>query len=139
MDDFEQSRRSSRPNTHQSEDAAEPDLDTTTLYVTHDEREAMTMDDRIAVMSEGRVMQFKSYAGPHVRARSTATFSFCRSPSVEHLQQPSKLQRGGVVGCRLACTAVVQRSLQALSSSKFEIGIRPNFLRLGALARWSFG
>ncbi|MEO5677999.1 MAG: ABC transporter ATP-binding protein, partial [Usitatibacter sp.] len=33
-------------------------LETTTVYVTHDQLEAMTMSDRIAVMDAGRVQQF---------------------------------------------------------------------------------
>ena len=33
-------------------------LGTTTIAVTHDQREAMTMSDRVAVLHEGRVMQF---------------------------------------------------------------------------------
>ena len=32
-------------------------LKTTTVYVTHDQVEAMTMADRIAVMNEGRIEQ----------------------------------------------------------------------------------
>ncbi len=33
-------------------------LDITTVYVTHDQKEAMTMADKIAVMSDGRLQQF---------------------------------------------------------------------------------
>src|SRR5207244_7767240 len=35
-------------------------LQTTTLYVTHDQTEAMTMGDRVAVMREGRLQQVDS-------------------------------------------------------------------------------
>lgn len=37
-------------------------LGTTTVYVTHDQREALTMSDRIAVINEGKVMQLDT---PH--------------------------------------------------------------------------
>jgi putative spermidine/putrescine transport system ATP-binding protein len=37
-------------------------LGMTTVYVTHDQREALTMSDRIAVMSEGRILQLGSPA-----------------------------------------------------------------------------
>ena len=35
-------------------------LGTTTIYVTHDQREALTMSDRIAVINEGRIQQLDS-------------------------------------------------------------------------------
>src|ERR671931_360027 len=44
------------------------DLGTTTMYVTHDQVEAMTMGDRVAVMRDGRLIQVDTpqalYAGP---------------------------------------------------------------------------
>ena len=36
------------------------DIDATTVYVTHDQQEAMSMADRIAVMNEGEVLQADS-------------------------------------------------------------------------------
>ena len=44
-------------------------LDITTIYVTHDQKEAMTMADRIAVMNDGRLQQF---AEPDVAYRRPA-------------------------------------------------------------------
>jgi multiple sugar transport system ATP-binding protein len=44
-------------------------LDITTVYVTHDQKEAMTMADKIAVMSDGRLQQF---AEPDVAYRQPA-------------------------------------------------------------------
>jgi putative spermidine/putrescine transport system ATP-binding protein len=46
-------------------------LGVTTIYVTHDQREAITMSDRIAVMNHGRVVQLDTpknlYSGPRTR------------------------------------------------------------------------
>ena len=36
------------------------DIDATTVYVTHDQQEAMSMADRIAVMNEGEILQADS-------------------------------------------------------------------------------
>ncbi|MFB6228432.1 MAG: ABC transporter ATP-binding protein [Halobacteriales archaeon] len=44
-------------------------LDITTVYVTHDQKEAMTMADKIAVMNDGRLQQF---AEPDVAYRQPA-------------------------------------------------------------------
>ncbi len=39
-------------------------LGMTTVYVTHDQREALTMSDRIAVINHGRLMQLDTPAAP---------------------------------------------------------------------------
>ena len=50
-------------------------LGITTIYVTHDQVEAMTMGDRIAVMNDGLVQQWTR------RSRSTTTRPTCSSPA----------------------------------------------------------
>ena len=56
-------------------------LATTTLYVTHDQVEAMTMGDRIAVMSEGRLQQVAAPEDLYARrpTRSWPTSSAARA------------------------------------------------------------
>ena len=51
-------------------------LGTTTVYVTHDQTEAMTLGDRVALLQRGRAP-----AGRHARASSTSTRSTCSSPA----------------------------------------------------------
>ena len=48
-------------------------LKTTMVYVTHDQVEAMTMGERIAVMSEGLLQQVGTPAGRSTTARSTGS------------------------------------------------------------------
>ena len=51
------------------------DLGVTTIYVTHDQTEAMTMGDRVAVIRKGELQQIDDAAG-----RSTSTPSTCSWP-----------------------------------------------------------
>ena len=51
-------------------------LKTTSIYVTHDQIEAMTMGDKIVVMHDGR-----DRADRHARSSSTTTRPTCSSPA----------------------------------------------------------
>ena len=55
---------------------------TTTVYVTHDQVEAMTMGDRIAVMSQGRLEQVGDPATVYSRPANTFVAAFIGSPSM---------------------------------------------------------
>ncbi len=55
-------------------------LRTTTIYVTHDQEEAMTLGDRIVVMSEGRVQQVDTPLGIFNRPSNRFVASFLGSP-----------------------------------------------------------
>lgn len=55
-------------------------LETTALYVTHDQTEAMTMGDRVAVLRGGRVEQFAAPAEIYARPASTFVARFIGTP-----------------------------------------------------------
>jgi multiple sugar transport system ATP-binding protein len=57
-------------------------LATTTLYVTHDQTEAMTMGSRVAVMRDGRVEQTSTPQELYSRPRNLFVASFIGSPAM---------------------------------------------------------
>jgi multiple sugar transport system ATP-binding protein len=63
-------------------------LETTTIYVTHDQIEAMTMGDRIAVMRDGVLQQIGTPAALYDRPANTFVASFIGSPAMNLLPAP---------------------------------------------------
>jgi multiple sugar transport system ATP-binding protein len=61
------------------------ELKATMLYVTHDQVEAMTMADRIAVMHRGRLQQLASPAELYARPANLFVATFCGSPPMNIL------------------------------------------------------
>ena len=56
------------------------DLGTTTVYVTHDQVEAMTMADLVAVMRHGRLQQLAPPGEVYARPANLFVAKFCGSP-----------------------------------------------------------
>ena len=71
-------------------------LGTTTIYVTHDQVEAMTMGDRIAVMSEGVLQQIGTPVDVYTKPANTFVATFIGSPSMNVL--PSDALGAGIGG-----------------------------------------
>ena len=68
-------------------------LKTTSIYVTHDQIEAMTMGDKIVVMRDGRIEQTGSPLELYDRPNNQFVAGFIGSPSMNFL--PGTLRRGG--------------------------------------------
>ena len=62
------------------------ELDATTVYVTHDQEEAMTMADRIIVMDDGRIAQIGPPAEIYHKPRNLMVAGFIGSPSMNLFQ-----------------------------------------------------
>jgi multiple sugar transport system ATP-binding protein len=73
------------------------ELGTTTLYVTHDQTEAMTMGDRVAVMRDGRLEQVDSPQVLYDRPANLFVAAFIGSPAMNLLRGRLELANGRVV------------------------------------------
>jgi multiple sugar transport system ATP-binding protein len=109
------------------------DLGTTMVYVTHDQTEAMTLGDRIAVFNQGRIEQVGRPMDLYRNPANRFVAEFLGSPKINMLpyrwqgaSQAMVFQDGSALA---ACT--VQADVQALRGGTV-IGWRPEDLRLSA-------
>ncbi len=103
-------------------------LKTTTIYVTHDQIEAMTMGSRIAVMKDGRIQQVGTPLEIYERPVNHFVAAFIGSPPMNFL--PATVRNGSAVGSGFALRLPARlRSLEALpEGGAIEVGIRPENL-----------
>ena len=71
------------------------DLKTTTIYVTHDQVEAMTMGDRVAVMRDGRLQQVAAPEVLYGEPDNLFVAAFIGSPSMNLLEATVALDGAG--------------------------------------------
>jgi ABC-type sugar transport system ATPase subunit len=96
----------------------------TTIYVTHDQVEAMTLADRIVILNAGRIEQIGTPEEVYETPASTFVASFIGAPPMNLL--PARVARGGIElpgGGRLALAADA-----AASASEIWLGVRPEHL-----------
>ncbi len=106
------------------------ELGTTTLYVTHDQGEAMTLGRRVALMRQGRIEQVGAPLELYRRPANRFVGSFLGSPSLNLWQ--AALDPDGVRSAGLALRLASDR-LAALSGARgLEVGVRPEDVSLFA-------
>ncbi len=104
-------------------------LQVTTVYVTHDQVEAMTMGDRVAVMRAGQLQQFASPTELYDRPTNVFVASFIGSPAMNRFDATA--ERDGIrVGSILLQPSDAQLAA-AQGHSKLVAGIRPEHLSIG--------
>jgi multiple sugar transport system ATP-binding protein len=110
-------------------------LRTTTLYVTHDQTEAMTMGDRVAVMRDGLVQQVDKPQVLYERPVNLFVAGFIGSPAMNLVRSRLKEEKGAVfvalgrTQLRLPDTLLTRRpTLRRRIGSEVIVGIRPEDL-----------
>ena len=101
-------------------------LRTTTVYVTHDQIEAMTMADKIVVMNSGNIEQIGAPLDLYDNPANLFVAGFIGSPAMNLL--PGEVV-GGMFRVGDASLAMPPRT-EALEGRKVTYGIRPEHLRL---------
>ncbi len=76
------------------------DLGITSLFVTHDQVEAMTLAQRMIVMNAGHVEQFDTPEAVYSRPASTFVASFIGSPPMNLLKSAPGVAAGRILGIR---------------------------------------
>jgi multiple sugar transport system ATP-binding protein len=100
-------------------------LGVTTVYVTHDQIEALTMGDRIAVLKDGLLQQVGTPRDLYERPQNVFVAGFIGSPAM-NLFDVDVVDGGLQFGTSVA--AVERDILAGASSKKVTIGVRPEDL-----------
>jgi multiple sugar transport system ATP-binding protein len=107
-------------------------LKTTIIYVTHDQVEAMTMGQRIAVMSQAKLQQVGSPQELYDRPNNKFVAGFIGSPAMNFLaveligSGETAVLRGE--GIEVPLSKAFREAVGSASGKKFIIGIRPEHL-----------
>ncbi len=109
-------------------------LGTTTIYVTHDQVEAMTMGHRIAVMDHGRLQQVAAPQELYDRPGNSFVAAFLGSPGMNLIGGRVAVEAEGGTAIRTAAGDVLLQGAQASVASHHEqpvvLGVRPEHLRI---------
>ena len=106
-------------------------LRTTTVYVTHDQIEAMTLGDRITVMNQGEIQQVGTPTEVYAHPRNRFVASFIGTPAMNFLDGELRQEAGrwtvSVAG-GVVLPVALSGAVPVPSDARVSIGIRPEHL-----------
>ncbi len=111
-------------------------LNTTVVYVTHDQVEAMTLADKIVVLRDGRIEQAGRPLDLYARPANLFVAGFIGSPKMNFLSATAGCQTGDALALTLVDGKTVKAALAATHKvapgTALTLGVRPEHLRLTA-------
>ena len=111
-------------------------LETTAIYVTHDQVEAMTLGSRVVVMKDGYVQQVGEPLEIYGKPANKFVAGFIGSPAMNFLPVTVGETSGSIFletnGLRTKVPASKMAALQAYKGQGVTLGVRPEDLRVGA-------
>jgi multiple sugar transport system ATP-binding protein len=104
-------------------------MQTTFVYVTHDQAEALTLADRIVVMKAGVVQQIGGPADIYERPANMFVAGFLGNPAINFIEGQLEAEPGGRLffargGLRLALDEEAARRITSRSSQAVSLGLR---------------
>ena len=102
-------------------------LGTTTIYVTHDQAEAMTLAHRVAVMQKGKLQQFDTPMNIYERPANRFVAEFVGSPSMNFVKGEIS---GACFESRDITIELTDKQLSSLTTTQVILGVRPEHVRI---------
>ncbi|HEX5886587.1 MAG TPA: ABC transporter ATP-binding protein [Pyrinomonadaceae bacterium] len=103
-------------------------LGTTTIYVTHDQAEAMTLASRVAVMKKGRLQQFDTPMNIYNHPANRFVAEFVGSPSMNFIE--GEVEAGTFVSDSLRIPLNADQLRKLSGQSRWTMGIRPEHIQV---------
>ena len=94
-------------------------LGTTTVYVTHDQAEAMTLSDKIAILNKGKIEQFGAPLEIYRKPINRFVAEFIGSPKINFIS----------IADALLLPAIKQKLMKSNGSEQIIVGLRPHEIR----------
>jgi iron(III) transport system ATP-binding protein len=102
----------------------------TTIFVTHDQEEALAMSDRIGVMNQGRLEQIGTPAEIYRSPRTAYVADFVGAANLIEVDLPQAVAAGTVTEVVLAGVRVAAAAPSGLAAGKVRLAVRPEEIRL---------
>jgi multiple sugar transport system ATP-binding protein len=104
-------------------------MQTTFVYVTHDQAEALTLADRIVVMNDGVIQQIGTPDEIYERPRNMFVASFLGNPPINYLQGTIEVSNGATAfrrgDLRIALPAPAAARVSGSTGREVALGLRP--------------
>ncbi|WP_293150710.1 MULTISPECIES: ABC transporter ATP-binding protein [unclassified Microcoleus] len=105
-------------------------LGITTVYVTHDQVEAMTLADKIVVLNGGKIQQIGDPQSIYAKPANRMVATFLGNPAMNILPAIYANESFQVGSQSLACPPSIHKRLQAKEGQAFDLGIRPESIEI---------
>jgi len=106
-------------------------LGTTSVFVTHDQEEALSLSDRIAVMQSGRIEQFGTPEQVYSLPTSKYVARFIGSPQLDIFEGEIETANGQM-NYRIGTVRFPMPSITQLPDKPIDLGVRPEHILLGS-------
>ena len=111
------------------------ELGTTTIYVTHDQAEAMTLANRVAIMRAGKLQQFDTPMNIYNRPANRFVAEFVGSPSINFIEGRLDAAARSFTGDALSLTLADSQLAKLNGHERITFGIRPEHIEVSTTER----
>jgi multiple sugar transport system ATP-binding protein len=109
-------------------------LETTAIYVTHDQVEAMTLGTRVVVMKDGRVQQVGEPLELYSRPANKFVAGFIGSPAMNFVEVAisgsGEVLWAEAAGLRIRVPREISARVRSQSGQRLTLGVRPEAVRM---------